>query len=948
MALDQDQLPGSPLRAALATWFDRASGWLVLACTAVAGFAAFPVFGPLAASGTTLSLVLIAVASVAAIAVVWQASLLHDLSPWRRAAWRWIGLAIAFELAGLLAGNVAAANALPALSACAGWLHIAFFPCAAIAGAALLWSSRGTAFGLQFWLETPIVVLCIGALLWLVVPHTVAPTPMLAGGAPPGAAWAAVLDGAVILAAAILLLRRSDWQGWPGLVTFAFALAGLAAARLLELVGAGMATGATPLRLLSLATLALAAQFDYLRNERLAPPMNVSERGSPLAALVPHASLVLAGYALLLQQAGTLDEPVVLIAAVVCLSVVLLFARQVLATGFAVALHTGLATRSAEARFAALIRNTTDVIAILGADGSLRYVTATAERIFGLSAEALIGRPLEELVSLDDRARLRSFLARDLEHPGATATFEARIPRGHERQRIVEIYGTNMDQDPAIRGRLLNLRDMTDRKGMEEQLRRLAFHDPLTLLANRALFRDRVEHALAVSKRNNRGVAVMFVDLDNFKKINDTLGHSHGDRVLHKSAQRISKTTRNGDTVARLGGDEFAVLFENLTGKEPVIEIAARIVETLQESLDLPGPDMRVGASIGVAFATPEDGVEDLMRNADVAMYSSKAQGKGRYTIYEPAMNRAESKRQEMEAQIAKALLENQFLLHYQPIVELKSGYLLGVEALLRWRHPRRGLLPPAEFIRVSEETGQIVAIGRWVLLQACHEVRVWQGRLPEGRQIRAAINVSATQLIKSDIVGDVAAALQTSGIEPGCVVIELTESVLMQNSDEVLAQLTQLKKLGVRIAIDDFGTGYSSLSYLHRFPIDILKIDRAFVQQLGGIEDGAGLARAIIALGDTLGLEVVAEGIELEHQQRELVNLGCVAGQGYYFSKPALLGELEYSVHMQRRRTVADTLPPGARITATGRFVLADLRIPDATFYATGTFGHDSAKKSK
>jgi diguanylate cyclase (GGDEF)-like protein/PAS domain S-box-containing protein len=923
MALDQNQLPASPLREALASWFDHASGWLVLASIAIAGFAAHQGSVPLAASGMTLPLVLIAAASVAAIAVVWQASRLHGLSPSRRAAWRWIAFAAGLELAGLLAGNVAEAYGLPAQSAVAGWLHVAFFPCAAISGAALLWSTRGPAFGLQFWLETLIVVLCIGALLWLVVPHD-----------------AVVQDGALILLAAILLLRRSDWQGWPGLVTFALALAALAAARLLELVGAGIVTGATPLRLLSLAALALAAQFDYLRNERRAPPMNVSERGSPIATLMPHAALTLAGYALLVQHAGTLDQPAVLIASVVCISAVLLFVRQVLATGFAVALQAGLSTRSAEARFAALIRNTTDVIAILGADGSVRYITATAERIFGHSAEALIGRPLEELVSLDDRPRLAHFLASDLEHAGATATFEARIPRVDERQRIVEIYGTNMDEDPSIRGRLLNLRDMTDRKGMEEQLRRLAFHDPLTLLANRSLFRDRVEHALAVSKRNNRGVAVLFVDLDNFKKTNDSLGHAHGDRVLHKCAQRISKSTRSGDTVARLGGDEFAVLFENLTGKEPVIEIAARIVETLQESLDLSGPDMRVGASIGVAFATPEDGVEDLMRNADVAMYASKAQGKGRYTIYEPAMNRAECRRQEMEAQIAKALLDNQFLLHYQPIVELKSGYLLGVEALLRWRHPRRGLLPPAEFIRVSEETGQIVAMGRWVLSQACHEVRVWQGRLPEGRQVRAAINVSAVQLVRSDIVADVAAALQSSGIDPGCVVIELTESVLMQNSDEVLAQLTQLRMLGVRIAIDDFGTGYSSLSYLHRFPIDILKIDRAFVQQLGGIEDGAGLARAIIALGETLGLEVVAEGIELERQQRELVNLGCVAGQGYYYSKPALLNELEYSVHMQRRRTVADTLPPGARITATGRFVLGDL--------ATADLGKEKQVKTK
>jgi PAS domain S-box-containing protein len=413
MALDRNQLPESPLRVALASWFDRASGWLVLVCIAIAGFAAHQESRALAASGMTVPLVLIAAASVAAMAVVWPASLLVDLSPWRRAAWRWIAVAVGLELAGLLAGNLASAYALPVLSACADWCHIAFFPCAAFSAATLLWSTRGTAFGLQFWLETLIVVLCVGALLWRVVPHE-----------------AIVEDGVLILLAAILLLRRSDWQGWPGLVTFACALAALAAARLLEPVGTGIVTGATPLRLLALAMLALAAQFDYPRNERHAPPMNVSERRSPIATLVPHASLVLAGYALLREQEGTLDQPAVLIASVVCISALLLFARQALATGFAAALQTGLTARSAEARFAALIRNTTDVIAILGADGSIRYVTETAQRIFGHSAEALIGRPLEELVSLDDRARLRSFLTRDLEHPGATATFEAHVPRG--------------------------------------------------------------------------------------------------------------------------------------------------------------------------------------------------------------------------------------------------------------------------------------------------------------------------------------------------------------------------------------------------------------------------------------------------------------------------------------------------------------------------------------
>jgi diguanylate cyclase (GGDEF)-like protein/PAS domain S-box-containing protein len=709
--------------------------------------------------------------------------------------------------------------------------------------------------------------------------------------------------------------------------------------------GGGTSRYAGPLYVAAIAAFALAAHFDYLRTERRAPPMDAAERGSPFASLMPYAALMLAGYALLMLHQGSFGDPAGVIAWVVCIAAGLLFARQAIATAMNVAVQTGLATRSAEARFNALIRNTADVIAIVDGDGTVNYVTPTAERIFGFPAHDLIGQRLDELVDFDDRARLREFLGRDLAHAGASGVVEARVPLGEERQRIVEIHGTNLEAEPAIGGRLLNLRDMTDRKGVEEQLKRMALHDPLTLLANRSLFRDRVEHAVAVSKRNGRGIAVIFVDLDNFKRINDTHGHAIGDRVLHKSAQRLVKATRSGDTVARLGGDEFAVLLENLATNDPVLEIAARIVESLQEPLDQPVADMRVAASVGIAFSRPEDGVEELMRNADVAMYAAKSAGKGRYVVYEPSMQHAAGERREMEAELDKALREAQFLLHYQPIVDLRSGYLLGVEALVRWQHPQRGLVPPREFIPVAEETGQIVALGRWVLAQACREVRVWQARLPEGRQVRVGVNVSSVQLSKSDITADVARALEISGIDPGCLVIELTESVLMQNSESVLATLTQLKALGVRIAIDDFGTGYSSLSYLHRFPIDILKIDRSFVERLGGVDGGEDFARAIITLGGTLNLEVVAEGIEVEHQQRGLIELGCVAGQGYFYAKPGLLHEIEYSVHMARRRTMADTLPQGARITATGRFVMGDLKPAD--FASTGTFGREMTRKN-
>ncbi|MGH8204546.1 MAG: putative bifunctional diguanylate cyclase/phosphodiesterase, partial [Steroidobacteraceae bacterium] len=519
-------------------------------------------------------------------------------------------------------------------------------------------------------------------------------------------------------------------------------------------------------------------------------------------------------FALLALHEGSFAEPAGLIAWVVCVAAGLLFARQAIATALSVAAQTGLAVRSAEARFNALIRNTADVIAIVTTDGTITYVTPTAERIFGFLAQDLIGQRLEELVAFDDRAHLREFLARSLASAGSSAFMEARVPRGDERQRVVEIHGTNMESEPAIGGRLLNLRDTTDRKGMEEQLKRMALHDPLTLLANRSLFRDRVEHAVAVSKRNGRGVAVMFVDLDNFKRINDSLGHAMGDRVLHKSAQRLVKATRSGDTVARLGGDEFAVLLENLIAREQVLEIASRIVASLQESLGLPGADMRVAASVGVAFSGPDDGVEELMRNADVAMYAAKSAGKGRFMVFEPSMQHAASERREMEVELDKAIRGGQFLLHYQPIVDLRSGYLLGVEALIRWRHPERGMVGPLDFIPVAEETGQIVPLGRWVLAQACREVKVWQARLPQGRQVRVGVNVSAVQLSKSDICADVKTALEISEIDPGCLVIELTESVLMQNSESVLGTLNALKALGVRIAIDDFGTAYSSLSY--------------------------------------------------------------------------------------------------------------------------------------
>jgi predicted signal transduction protein with EAL and GGDEF domain len=391
--------------------------------------------------------------------------------------------------------------------------------------------------------------------------------------------------------------------------------------------------------------------------------------------------------------------------------------------------------------------------------------------------------------------------------------------------------------------------------------------------------------------------------------------------------------------VARLGGDEFAVLVEDALDEAQVEDVARRIVDTLKEPFAFLDSSLRIAASVGVAFAEEGDGVEELLRNADVAMYQAKARGKSRFEVFRREMQEEVENRLRVEADLTRAITRGELRLHYQPIVDLRSGYLLGVEALVRWQHPERGLIAPAEFIGVAEESGQVLGLGRWVLHQACREIRAWQDRMPRGADLRVSVNVSSQQLQTGDLVEEVKAALAASGLDAGSLVLEMTESVVMQDTEATFAKLNLLKRLGVRIAIDDFGTGYSSLSYLHRFPLDILKIDRSFVTRLGEERDGTELARAIVTLGDTLGLEVVAEGIELEHQLQGLLEIGCVAGQGYYWSKPALLHEIEYSHQAKLRRRLIESLPGPAETSATGRFRIPDFSaVPELA--ATGSDG--------
>ena len=467
-----------------------------------------------------------------------------------------------------------------------------------------------------------------------------------------------------------------------------------------------------------------------------------------------------------------------------------------------------------------------------------------------------------------------------------TASLEWRMKDGSGVWRWAEGSVRNLLHDPDVESVVINWRDVTERKALESQLTHQAFHDPLTNLANRALFRDRVEHALSYQGRNLAPLAVMFMDLDDFKTVNDSLGHEAGDELLIEVARRLRATLRPLDTAARLEGDKFALLVEILAHPEDTMRVAERLIEGLREPFEVMGRPISIRASVGIAISVSGDqGTDQLLRNADVAMHRAKSRGKGYYEIYESAMHAVVLERLELKTDLEQAVRNREFFLHYQPIVALEDERIVGLEALLRWNHPKKGTISPGKFILLAEDTGLIVPIGRWVLQEACRQVLVWQVRhgLPA---LFASVNLSAKQL-SEELVDEVRADLRESGLDGTHLTLEITESLLMDDIDATSIRLGDLKALGVKLAVDDFGTGYSSLSYLLRFPIDRLKIDKAFIDGVALGEYESAFARAVIQLGDSLNLQTVAEGVETSDQLQELVRLGCEFGQGYYFSKP-------------------------------------------------------------
>ena len=553
------------------------------------------------------------------------------------------------------------------------------------------------------------------------------------------------------------------------------------------------------------------------------------------------------------------------------------------------ALTDELHRRSSEARFRSLVQRSHDLITVLDSKATVIYQSPSVEQALGYTPEEIVGTRFDRLLLPGPNSRLLRLLADGPTDSGSDAeVIECSLSHRNGSTREFEILYTNLLEDSAVHGVVLNGRDISERKAFEEQLEHQAFHDPVTQLPNRALFNERVRHALARARRENTGIAVMFIDLDDFKTVNDGLGHAAGDRVLLEVAKRLATSIRASDTAARFGGDEFAVLLEDPNGPQEVAETAERILERLTQPLHVEGKEIVIRASLGLSILDPLSAVnaDELIRNADAAMYIAKRDGKGSYRLFEPTMHSDVLARLELRADLQRALVNDEFELHYQPVIRLDDATAIGVEALVRWRHPERGLIGPDEFIPFAEESGLIIPLGRWVLREGCRQASAMQDEILADPPLTVNINISVNQLHHSDIVADVHDALTDSGLDPGRLTLEITETVMMTNADLAEQRLIELKQLGVRIALDDFGTGYSSLAYLSRFPVDVIKMDRSFLSA-GASPVASGLATAVIGLGKTFELDVVAEGIEFPEQWSTLHGLGCELGQGFYFAKP-------------------------------------------------------------
>jgi diguanylate cyclase (GGDEF)-like protein/PAS domain S-box-containing protein len=550
---------------------------------------------------------------------------------------------------------------------------------------------------------------------------------------------------------------------------------------------------------------------------------------------------------------------------------------------------------ASEERFRSLVQHSSDIAMIFGRDLRMGYVSPSV-RLFGYDADRITGTYLQDYCHPDDVDTVTECFRRLQTDPGSAATCELRIRDAYGHYRWVEQVLANHLADPSVQGIVGNLRDVTERKRAEQNLDRMALTDALTGLPNRTEFTNRLRAAVERGRESDNRVTVVFLDIDQFKLINDTLGHDRGDDLLREVAGRLRSRVRDHDLVARFGGDEFVVLVEGGDDSLP-IQVAERMASAFETPIEIDGGTYFATASIGVASTPPYD-ADTVLRNADAAMYRAKELGRARIEFFDARFAEDAADVLQIRNELRRGIDEEEFVLHFQPIMDLATRRIDGMEALVRWQHPTRGMVPPLAFIGAAEDSGLIVELGAWVLRQSCIEAATWPSAL------HVAVNLSVRQLADRAIVAVVADALQASGLEAGRLTLEVTESALMANAEMAVDCLNDLKALGVRLAIDDFGTGYSSLVYLKRMPVDAIKVDRSFVDGLGDDAEDTAIVSSVVSLAHAVGVQAIAEGVETAAQQTHLQDLGCDLAQGYLWSRPVPAHEL-------RALLVAEGLPP-------------------------------------
>jgi diguanylate cyclase (GGDEF)-like protein/PAS domain S-box-containing protein len=865
--------------------------------------------------------------SIAIGAVLWPSLVDPELSRRRRLAWSMIFAGLVLDIVASVGWGYSALTENVTFGSWPDVLYLFYYPLAAI-GCALFYRELGGRFNTpRALIDFTTITIGFVTLVWFTV---FAPLADMTS-AELLEHWSVIGYGIgnaiAIIAAAMLAMQITDWRSERPVVW-------LLVAMVVSMVGDMLWVNAELREDYVLGGSSDVVYFAYylclfmaVRQQLVLKRPAGSTFGlqGDLRGSLPIVALMVGTIALLDDRLGLgqFQSPVLII--VLVGATLLVVAGQAIATRDVVGLHREVATRRFDERLTELVRRSSDMIAICDAEGIIRYASPSSEQLLGSRPAELVGQRLGEVLGPEAehvREAFEHVLRND--HSEQTATFS--IPHAEGEKRSFKMVIANLCHVESIRGVTLNIRDVSDATRLNDQLRSLAFHDPLTLLANRSLFSDRVHQAIK-HIADGRTPAVLFIDLDNFKTVNDSLGHSAGDQLLRSFAQRLVQSTRAGDTVARLGGDEFAVLLDHVPDQDAAMAVARQVIDSCKHPFEIDGRPLRIGASIGVAISDRVSNVERLLRNADAAMYSAKSRGKGHAEVFEPEMLRAARRRMRIENELELAIEHGQLEAHYQPIVDLASRHLVGVEALMRWRHPTRGLVQPLEFIPLAEETGQIVPMTQWMLHRACADAARLQRELVQGAGLRMSVNVSSRYLNHGEIIEDVRAALTAHDILPDCLILEVTESLLLEDSARLARTFKELKMIGVKLALDDFGTGYSSLAYLHRFPIDILKIDRSFVERLANEKEGEGgvdavaLARAILSLAEALGLDTVAEGIEHDSQRDTLLALGCKTGQGYAFGKPMPIEELFEAAVTRRRSLLAQNLNGPVDYSATGRF---------------------------